>query len=163
MFEKTFLTVNISGNAAEVDSKVQEAADEPEVDNHPTGSPLRTVCNDTYTSDAYLVPISNRKNDADDTECENCNHATPLLDHVNSVQRNENGMTTFGKQYQKVTVEMNEPAFKRNYENTLPQNKSSKKKQTIYPSEHVTLLSDTGSSRCLETAEIALHQATTQC
>lgn len=139
-----------------MENEIRHASDIPA-----TGSPVRTVCNDTYTADAYLEPVSSRKLDADDN-IEKCNHMTPLLD-IN-VQRRESGKKKFENHNHGVTVEAAEPIFKRKAEHSLSQSKLIKNKQTIYPCEQVTLLSDAGSSsRCFETADITLHQETTQC
>lgn len=129
-------------------------------DSSQKNSPVRTVCNDTYTTtDTYLVPISNHKDDLD--ESENCNNKTPLLDKT--VREIENESTKPENNNVLVNGDHVEPVFKKKLENSVPQSRFSRSKQTIYPAEQVTLLSDTGPVRCFETAEVIHHQETTIC
>ena len=138
-------------------------------DTPSTGSVVRTVCNDTYTTDTYLVPISSHKitadDKADDNSGESCNHVTPLLDlsvHRKGSVRDQRKLESENQNHS-TSIEHEEPIFKRKAEGSLTSNRFSKNKQTVYPCESVTLLSDSGASRCFETAEITLHQETTTC
>lgn len=141
-----------------------------------------TVCNETYCTDTYLEPTPSRKQQPEVNGVENVspswenkvadNHDTSGSSDKNrpDIPNNETNAKTEDKDHVDVMNEINnkidekklikpgtnglEPMFKKKLDNgALPTTRYTKNKHVIFPSENMSLLTDTGNARYLKDGE----------
>ncbi|WAQ96630.1 RET-like protein [Mya arenaria] len=96
-----------------------------------------TVCNDLYSPDAYLLPLSRRvrrREDKGDGDRETSNQMTPLLDIAGSPE-------SFRTKTRQNSYSVPEPeadtGFRRKSDSCILPGRTSRSKQTVYPCEDV--------------------------